>query len=400
MAATVGNAEWLDLSLKKSKNPNILNTDGKTALHLAAENHNIACLALLLDVYGVDINYLAQNSWNALHFSLNDSDTKNALKTVAYLIEKGININYCSDENWTCLHQAASQGLVQCIKLLLLKNVDASIKDSKGLYAHEIAKIKGHRSCYNLLYQVFWYWKKNRILLQKKQFIKCKLLYEKVLCEAFEQLASQQSILGDLTHSNWLKNKGLNNQASTINDFDTLRYSLSKAKGLKKKVLSSENGLKSFIDSSSKTQLLKTKSNINQSSSSSNKNIEKSKSEKYLADKVSNPFNVMLSVDVEKMDSVSRNILKSKDLDPSILSNNTVFDLLNLYSDNNEETSSTYQVKDPKEVDLVMKKLEDISYFRLDSFKPNTILDVSHKRLNLCENYETLSHLKWNTSRK
>lgn len=61
-----------------------------------------------------------------------------------------------NDDKTTPLHQAASEGLYDCIKSLLIRNVDTTIKDVRDNTAFDLAKLWGQRKCARVIKTNMW----------------------------------------------------------------------------------------------------------------------------------------------------------------------------------------------------------------------------------------------------
>jgi ankyrin repeat domain-containing protein 53 len=54
------------------------------------------------------------------------------------------------------LHIAATEGQLECIKILLELNCDTTIKDVRGQTALDLARLWGHRTCAKYLSNDLW----------------------------------------------------------------------------------------------------------------------------------------------------------------------------------------------------------------------------------------------------
>jgi ankyrin repeat protein len=99
------------------------NSEGKTTLHLAAENGYNAIVKCLLH-FGAEIDTLDCSGSTALHGAIKNGRTD----FVAILLEKGANINATDYEGWTALHMAAINGHEEIIRLLIQRGINLNAK--------------------------------------------------------------------------------------------------------------------------------------------------------------------------------------------------------------------------------------------------------------------------------
>ncbi|CAF3797593.1 unnamed protein product [Rotaria sordida] len=66
-----------------------------------------------------------------------------------------------NDDQLTPLHQAASEGHVQCLELLLAHDADVYAEDSRKQLPIDLAKLWGHKKCAKLLAAVMWHQNKH-----------------------------------------------------------------------------------------------------------------------------------------------------------------------------------------------------------------------------------------------
>lgn len=102
------------------------NNRGKTALHLAAENHRTALVKILLE-NGADPHARSDGGWTALH---NAAD-KGHEDVAALLLESGARVNATTSSGMTALHWSSRNGHIKVVELLLRqKGVRRNCKDS------------------------------------------------------------------------------------------------------------------------------------------------------------------------------------------------------------------------------------------------------------------------------
>jgi uncharacterized protein len=141
-AATDGDAPALRAALDAAPDQaRAFNTDGWTALHLAAHYGQLAAVRLLLD-RGAQVGAVSRNAManHPLHAGLagqRDSETARAL------IEAGADVNGRGASGITPLHLAASRGDVGLIAMLLQAGADPTARMDDGQSAADLARARG-----------------------------------------------------------------------------------------------------------------------------------------------------------------------------------------------------------------------------------------------------------------
>ncbi|XP_067884848.1 ankyrin repeat domain-containing protein 53 [Heterodontus francisci] len=123
MAATVGDADWLRLSLNKAKGKVAVDQNGYNAVHLAALHGRLECLKVLVEDYHMDVNLANPKGWSPIHLILNEDCKFRALKCLKYLLRIGANPNaYLANIVWTANRTDFSTEMekLQQLKLILL----------------------------------------------------------------------------------------------------------------------------------------------------------------------------------------------------------------------------------------------------------------------------------------
>jgi len=76
------------------------------------------------------------------------------IEMVAFLIEQGMDENGIDGNGQTPLHLCAGRGVVQLLKLLLHRGAHHDIHDNEGRTPADLAKIGGHKECWEILFNL------------------------------------------------------------------------------------------------------------------------------------------------------------------------------------------------------------------------------------------------------
>lgn len=96
---------------------------------------------------GANPNIVNLNGFSALHLAI----LKGASDVAEFLLAKGADINAACDKG-TSLHLAAENGDLKMIAWLLQLDADPDILDQSGRKAIEVAAIKGFKDCVEMLF--------------------------------------------------------------------------------------------------------------------------------------------------------------------------------------------------------------------------------------------------------
>jgi uncharacterized protein len=139
-ASLDGNIEKVKLALETGIQADIVDTDGKNALMLAAFNGHTEIIKILFEK-GVPINKQDNDGRTALMYA----STGPFPATIKFLLDKKAEINIADKvEHFTALMHAASEGQLEVVKILMENGADATLKDIDGDTAESFAVQNKH----------------------------------------------------------------------------------------------------------------------------------------------------------------------------------------------------------------------------------------------------------------
>ncbi|XP_073411162.1 ankyrin repeat domain-containing protein 53 [Dendrobates tinctorius] len=178
MAASIGNVDWLRLCMEMSDSQVKADRYGFTALHMAAIHSHLRCLALLLEDHRMDVNAPSTYGWRALHLVMNEKSGYRALPCLQYLLQRGADVNVRSHSGCTPLHRAASEGLQDCIVVLVDAGADVHAEDSEGNKPIDLCHLHCRRSSARYLRSAMWKKNKEDFAQEMKKMEKIKHIIE------------------------------------------------------------------------------------------------------------------------------------------------------------------------------------------------------------------------------
>ncbi|KAM4710460.1 ankycorbin isoform 2-T2 [Discoglossus pictus] len=116
-----------------------LDSEGKTALHLAAMKGNAECLRVML-THGVDVSAQDTAGHSALHVAVKN----NHIECVKRLLQAKCPVDCVDNAGKTCLHYAAANGSIPAVQLLTEQKCPLNIKDSDGNTPLLLSVLYGH----------------------------------------------------------------------------------------------------------------------------------------------------------------------------------------------------------------------------------------------------------------
>lgn len=125
MAISLGRMELAEYLIDKGADINRQDNIGRTFLHKAAENGNLAAVKFLVEK-GARLDVL--DKWNdtPLHVAANVKVNKGHIEVVDYLVKNGADINLT--HNYTPIHLAITRGNLDMVKCLIDNGADLYIK--------------------------------------------------------------------------------------------------------------------------------------------------------------------------------------------------------------------------------------------------------------------------------
>ncbi|XP_063334732.1 ankycorbin isoform X2 [Pelmatolapia mariae] len=134
------------LLAKKGANPVKLDSEGKSALHVAAARGQIDCLSFIL-AHGADLSVTDAAGFSPLHLAAKNNHTECCRK----LIQSKCPIDAVDGSGKTALHHAAASGNIQIVQLLCELKSPINLKDTDGLTSLLLAAKHSHAEVCSIL---------------------------------------------------------------------------------------------------------------------------------------------------------------------------------------------------------------------------------------------------------
>ncbi|KAG5845554.1 hypothetical protein ANANG_G00140400 [Anguilla anguilla] len=210
-AAASGDQAWLLLSLR---NVPLKQTDkqGLSLLHVAAMHGHPGCLKLLLELGGTDtdVNASCPRGRRPMHMAVSEqSRPLHSLACLTCLLEHGALPNVSTEEGLTPLHLAATQGLLDCAKVLVKVGADISARDSRGHTALDLARLWGHRAIARFLKDRMWQEENQRQWERCNELLKLR----KTLVRRHQQMQDEAKVarqaISEQSVEEWARLKGV-----------------------------------------------------------------------------------------------------------------------------------------------------------------------------------------------
>ena len=113
MLASTGTWRYVDRLLSRGADPNIIDKQGRSALHHAAATGSVKAIRRLLEE-GLDPNSPDKDGWTALHWAARGGKIANA----KILLEAGADLMAKAADGWTSFTVAAYHGRVSLMEIL------------------------------------------------------------------------------------------------------------------------------------------------------------------------------------------------------------------------------------------------------------------------------------------
>ncbi|XP_039189822.1 ankyrin repeat domain-containing protein 53 [Crotalus tigris] len=208
-AASIGQTQWLQISLQKAESPDQADINGFSTLHTAALHGRLDCMTMLIEKYNLDVNLASLRGWRPIHLVLGQESKDTAAQCLHYLLSNGADVNVQNFNGVSPLHKAASEGRENCLQALIDAGANVHSQDNEGQKPIDLCKMWGHRSCAKRLSHAMWKADKKHQLRQM-----CKLDSIKAECEMKQRQFLQReqrelNICNMMAFENWLVKKGL-----------------------------------------------------------------------------------------------------------------------------------------------------------------------------------------------
>lgn len=133
LAADSGYVECIEVLLEKNANANARNHRGQTPLHAAARAQAYDCVELLLRKGNADPNIGDTDSRTALHAAVGKA--ARSYDIIEILVSWGADVNAKDQYGYSPLHIAALNELSQCVEILIYHGADVTAKSKLGVTA-------------------------------------------------------------------------------------------------------------------------------------------------------------------------------------------------------------------------------------------------------------------------
>ncbi|XP_040915168.1 ankycorbin isoform X1 [Toxotes jaculatrix] len=134
------------LLAKKGASAVKLDSEGKSALHVAAARGQTDCLAVIL-AHGADLSVTDAAGFNPLHLAAKN----NHIECCKKLIQSKCPIDAVDSSGKTALHHAAASGNIQTVQLLCELKCPINLKDADGLTSFLLSAKNGHAEVCSIL---------------------------------------------------------------------------------------------------------------------------------------------------------------------------------------------------------------------------------------------------------
>jgi len=147
-AVETGNPTFVQQLIDQGADVNFLHPSGKSPLIVAAKNHHIDCVKILLTKQIHNINQTDSARRTALHYMSECDDAS----CILALIAAGANVNLLDIDGLSALYLAVIKGNVDCLNALLSANgIDVNQPDKHGFTPLHLAIQLGHFDCVQAL---------------------------------------------------------------------------------------------------------------------------------------------------------------------------------------------------------------------------------------------------------
>ncbi|XP_037109200.1 ankyrin repeat domain-containing protein 26-like [Syngnathus acus] len=131
-----------NILLENKADPNLVDSDGNTALHLASSIPSLSVIILLVK-HGADINVKNREGISPLTVAVQEDH----IEVAEFLLKKGANVNIVDRHRRSPLMLAAANGHFDMVRLLLKYKANIELKDSRGQSAENYAELEYHDTC-------------------------------------------------------------------------------------------------------------------------------------------------------------------------------------------------------------------------------------------------------------
>ncbi|XP_077622446.1 ankyrin repeat domain-containing protein 53 [Crocuta crocuta] len=208
-AAALGNLEWLRFCLSRHGEEIPADDKGFTAIHFAAQNGKLTCLQALVEEYKFPVDLPTNNGQTPLHLVIHGDNKTMTLPCIHYLLKQGAALNTQTGNGSTPLHLAASQGMLNCVKVLVQNGADVHARDAMGCKPIDYCKIWNHRDCARFLKDAMWKRDKKDFACEMRKLKRLKDQLALMEQDYLTEYQKEHQILREADFKRWLQCKQL-----------------------------------------------------------------------------------------------------------------------------------------------------------------------------------------------
>jgi ankyrin repeat protein len=149
ISAQQGHAECLSLLILNGADASKAGNSGTAPIHSACQNASYACVEILLDANGVDVNLPMANKFGCTPAIV--ASQNGHVKILALLLARGGGLDLADNYGITAAHYASQYGHLQVLQLLVKRGANLSKRDVQRHTPLDTARMNKQSECVDLL---------------------------------------------------------------------------------------------------------------------------------------------------------------------------------------------------------------------------------------------------------